>query len=1090
MNDKKRSPSAISPRAEDTAHGTPLRTIGAGVLCAFFTSGACGLIHEVAWTRLLRLVMGNTTFSITTVLCAFMGGLALGSYLGGRIIDRRKDALRIFALLEGTIGLYCFLLPWLIDGTQPIYRFLYQHTHASFYALGLIRFLFSGLLLLIPATFMGATLPVLARFFVRSPEHLGWSVGTLYAINTFGAVLGASATGFILIPHLGVLKTIYLACLLNAAVCTVGYLLYRKTLTWPPQATRRDKKRKKHGTAEGPRLLYGQEALTAVLVGYGFSGFAALVYEIAWTRAISLLIGSTVYAFSMMLTAFVLGLAVGSMGYARFVDRVRDPMRALAIIEVAIGLAALAVVPFMDRLPFFVTGLISKYIDSFWMLQGVEFTLILGIMLVPTLLMGAAFPLANRLFNQESTSVGRSVGTVYGCNTVGTILGSFMGGFILIPLIGIQRTIFVAVAVNIIVGGVFLTLSRGFTPWRRGIVAAASVVAVGVAITLTPAWDASLMSFGPFHEAARITRDTALSRRALEDMLGKSEVLFHKEGLGATITVKEVAGRARALYINGKPDASSLSDLPSQEMVAHVPLLLHSEPRSALVIGLASGITLGSAGRYPLERLDCVEIEPTIVEACRYFDEYNYRILDDPRVNIIIADGRNHLALTDKKYDVIMSQPSNPYFAGIADLFTREFFQVCRQRLTSQGLMCTWLQSYHIDLMSFRSIIRTFHSVFQDMTVWRMGKSDCLLVGSKGTLAVDYQVLNSRMHHEAVVKDLKRIEIQTVPEYLSHLVMGQDGAARISQGARIHTDDNALLEFSSPRALTREVYQWALVEAIERYREVDLSFLTAPERNAAALEAVKEEASRFIEARSHVFQAHIAMNRGQQDQAIALLQKAAALNPEDAMLQEFNAARHHEAFTLAKQGQIDKAIALYRTMLEILPGDERAHYNLATLLKRQGRFDLAISHYAEAVRLKPDYTYAHYNLGELAERQGRMEEAAEHYRRALTLMPGLAPALNNLARILATHWDPAYRDVPEATRLAETACDLAGYRDPYLLDTLAMAYAAAGRFSDAEAIARKALDLALSTGNHRLAEAVRGRLTLYKGERAYRMQPR
>ena len=201
------------------------------------------------------------------------------------------------------------------------------------------------------------------------------------------------------------------------------------------------------------------------------------------------------------------------------------------------------------------------------------------------------------------------------------------------------------------------------------------------------------------------------------------------------MTVKQHPGGSLSLYINGKPDASSHGDLPSQELVAHIPLLLHPDPKSALVVGLASGITLGSAGRHPLERLDCVEIAPAMVEASRYFDEYNYRILEDPRVNLIIADGRNHLALTDKKYDVIISEPSNPYIAGVADLFTREYFQLCSDRLTDRGVVGAWMQAYLIDKESFRSIVRTFQSVFPEMTLWKTTKGDCIMVGSKGSPA-------------------------------------------------------------------------------------------------------------------------------------------------------------------------------------------------------------------------------------------------------------------------------------------------------------------------------------------------------------------
>ncbi|HUU39397.1 MAG TPA: fused MFS/spermidine synthase [Desulfatiglandales bacterium] len=1071
----------------------PLRAAGAGVLCAFFVSGACGLIHEVAWTRLLRLVMGNTTFSITTVLCAFMGGLALGSYLGGRIIDRRSDPLRVFAFLEGTIALYCFLLPWLIDGTQPVYRFLYQNTHTSFYVFSLIRFIFSGLLLLIPATFMGATLPVLSRFFVRSPERVGWSVGTLYGINTFGAVVGAAIAGFLLIPKLGVLRTIYLACFFNGMVCVTSYLIYRWSLKWyreadltsdgkQPEPDRRTKKKKKISVEQAidQRLTYGYGALAAVLIGYGFSGFAALVYEIAWTRTLSLLIGSTVYAFSMMLTAFVLGLAIGSMVYARFVDRVRDPMRALAVIEVAIGLSALIVVPFIDRLPFFVTGMISRFLESFWLLQLSEFGLILLIMLIPTILMGAAFPLVNRLYAQSSLRIGRSVGAVYGSNTIGTILGSFIGGFVLIPWIGIQNSIFVAVLLNILIGSLFFGFSRSLTPRRREMAALFSIAVVVVSIVFTPAWDASLMSFGPFHEAARITEATALSHRALEDMAGKSKVLFHKEGLSATITVKEISQGAITLYINGKPDASSFWDRPSQAMVAHIPLLLHPDPRKALVIGLASGITLGSAGLYPLESLECVEIEPAIVEACRYFDEYNYHILDDPRVNLIVADGRNHLALASSKYDVIMSQPSNPYFAGIADLFTREFFQLCSQRLTSQGIMCAWLQSYHIDLKSFRSIIRTFNSVFPNMTLWRVGKSDCLLIGSKGKLDVDINALTSRMGIERVALDLERIDINSPPDFFAHLIMGHDGVMRFSQGAILNTDDNAMLEFSAPHALTREAYQWELVKAIEEYRDIDLSFLSASEQDAKELLAIREQSENFINARGHVFQAHIYMNQGQQDEAIAEIRKAAALNQKDPLLKEFNSARHREAFYLAKGGKTRQAIDLYKDMLTVVPSDEQAHYNLAILLKNHGEFEESIKHFEEVLQIKPDYIEARYNLGEISERQGKVKEAVRHYRLAMQIDPDFIPALDSLARVLATHPDLASRDIEEAIRLAEKACELDNNKNPFLLETLSITYAAGGRFSDAIAAAEKALELSLSKKDNKLADRLRRRLNFYK----------
>ncbi|MBN1818523.1 MAG: fused MFS/spermidine synthase [Sedimentisphaerales bacterium] len=1075
------------------------KAAGLVVLCAFFVSGAAGLIHEVAWTRLLRLVMGNTAFSITTVLCAFMGGLALGSFLGGRFIDRRKDPLRMFAYLEGTIAVYCFLLPWLIQGAEPIYRWLYQNTHTSFYLFSLIRFVFAGTVLLVPATFMGATLPVLSRFFVRSLDRVGYPVGMLYSINTFGAVLGGAAAGFFLIPALGVALTIRTACLFNGLVAVTAYLLFRRLGDdvqghAPVREEIREKaekgeavKKKKEAAAPvvatpaaAGRIVYGPREGMFLLIGYGVSGFAALVYEIAWTRALALLIGSSVYAFSMILTAFVLGIALGSMVYARFVDQIRDPMRALAVIQAAIGLTALPVVPLIGNLPFWVTGLISRFGSSFWQLQAVEFAMIVVIVLLPTTLMGAAFPLASRLFVRQSATVGKSVGTLYASNTVGNILGAFAGGFILIPVVGIENTLFVAVMINVLVGGLFFSLSRSLSMMYRGLVAGAVTAVAVVGIILIPPWNAGEMSFGPFYEALRHSKSIARSPAELRTFESQRKVLFHKEDVGATVTVKQLSDGSLTLYTNGKPDASSRGDMPSQQLVAQIPLLLHPDPKSALVVGLASGISLGSAGRHPLERMDCVEIAPGMVAASRYFDDYNYRILDDPRVDLIIGDGRNHLALTDRKYDVIISEPSNPFIAGVADLFTREYFRLCRDRLTDRGVAAAWMQAYLIDKASFSSIVRTFQSVFPEMTLWKTAKGDCIMVGSKGPLKVDYHKLQTRIRQKDVADDLARIGIRNMEDFLAHLVMGKSAVEKFAAGAKIHTDDNALVEFAAPRGLMMGIYQWPLLEAIEEHREADLSFLIAPESEAKALAETKAQTARLIEARGSAYRFYFFKNRGETVGMIEQLKKAAVLNPKDELFREAFDALRKEAFGLAEAGQIERAIVLYRQMIDILPRDAKSHYNLAMMLKRRGDPDGAMGHYREAARLDPGYALALFQMAEIHAEKGSAREAESGYRRTLQVKSDFIPAINNLARLLALYPDPRVRNVPEAVRLAEKGCRMTNYRDPLLLDTLAAAYAASGRYSEALSVAAQGLDIATAQGNNPLADRIRGRMKMYQ----------
>jgi tetratricopeptide (TPR) repeat protein len=393
--------------------------------------------------------------------------------------------------------------------------------------------------------------------------------------------------------------------------------------------------------------------------------------------------------------------------------------------------------------------------------------------------------------------------------------------------------------------------------------------------------------------------------------------------------------------------------------------------------------------------------------------------------------------------------------------------------------MCTWVQSYNIDLKTFRSIVKTFSTTFPNMTLWRAGKSDCLLVGAKGPLSMNYGILKKRLKDMGISQDLKRIDIRSAPDFLVQLVMGPNNATRFGDPAEIHTDDNALVEFSAPRAMTRTGYQWPLIEAIENFRDPDLSFLVLPDSNPAGFEEladIKAQSKNFIMARGHVFQSHILRNRNQTQEASSELQKAVALNPADPMLKEFNAADHRRAFYLAKGGKIVQAIALYQKMVQRVPGDEKAHYNLALLLKRQGRLHDALRHYKEAARLKPDYVIAVYNVGEVSQQLGDLDTAFSSYQKALKLKPDLVPALNSLAWLFSEGPDQGRRDPIKAVRLAEKANNLTNNQDPYLLETLGVAYAAAGRQADADLTFQQALSFAEKTGDRRLVQRLNTRL--------------
>lgn len=387
--------------------------------------------------------------------------------------------------------------------------------------------------------------------------------------------------------------------------------------------------------------------------------------------------------------------------------------------------------------------------------------------------------------------------------------------------------------------------------------------------------------------------------------------------------------------------------------------------------------------------------------------------------------------------------------------------------------MCTWLQSYNIDLATFQSITKTFSAVFPNMTFWRAGKSDCLLVGSIDPLIMDYDRLKQKMTQQGIRNDLERIDIRTVPEFISHLVMAKEGVQQFSQAGLIHTDNNSIVEFSAPRALTRTGFQWPLIEALERSRDPDVSFLQTMQTDTESLAAIslaKSTSVNFIRARGHVFQYHILRQKNQTAAADQEVLKAVVLNPADNMLKELNAKGHREAFYLARSGNDRQAIAMYQQMISRIPGDEKAHFNLGLLMKKQGKLRTALEHFRQAVLYKPTYYTALYNVGEISGQLGDFNSAFTAYEQALDINSELIPAMANLSRLLSVGPDDARRDPERALGLAENANDLTNNQDPYLLETLSLAYNAAGRLEMALVTTEKALGFARNGGDRRLIE--------------------
>ena len=766
--------------------------LGIAFVC-FFLSGMSGLIYEVVWTRMLTQIFGNTTYAVATVLTAFMGGLALGSYLFGLVADRGKNNFLLYGILEAGVGLYGFLVPWLFKLVQWVYTPLFSLSENYPFTFSLFLFLISFIFLMIPTLLMGATLPVLSRFFVVSFSHLGRRVGDLYATNTMGAVLGCALAGYWLIPAVGMRATVYIAATLNVLIAVVIFAVNR--------ARGRGSAFNLTGGDSMPLEEKPAEAVSSfgriLLISIGLSGFAALVYENSWTRALTMVIGSSVYSFTTMLVTFLVGLALGGFLYARLFGRREVGISTFGIIQLLVGLAAVATIPLFERLPLLFLRLLYALGDSFSLFLFIQLLLSGLVMLLPTVLLGMTFPLVAQLFTQDLYRVGSSVGISYAANTLGAILGAFAGGFILIPWIGVQNSIILGVVLNLSVGWFLLVLDPRATLQRRFAVGLLVLVAVILIPLKIPRWDPRVITSGvSIYDEAFEELETDSLR--LEKMR-KHVIVYYKEGLTATISVHRGVFDYLYFKTNGKIDGSH-GDALTQLMIGYIPLFLNPVAKSVAVIGLGTGMTAKAVGAFPVQEIEILEIEPAMAEAARYFDDFNENILDDPRVRLVFADGRNYILATPKLYDVITSEPSNPWIAGIANLYTREFYEVVKSKLRENGIFAQWFHNYSMSLDDFRMVFRTFGEVFSHVSVWELGEEDYLLVGSKKEQVFDYDTLAELYSKNRTLRvDFKDLGLTGIHEVLSFYRMGRKELMAFSKGAGVNTDDGAQLEYSAPK---------------------------------------------------------------------------------------------------------------------------------------------------------------------------------------------------------------------------------------------------------------------------------------------------
>jgi len=800
------------------------------LLALFVGSGCAALIYEIVWFQLLQLVIGSSAVSLGVLLGTFMGGMCLGSLAIPRIISGRQHPLRVYAILELGTGIIGIAVLFGMPYAGRLYVAHVGHGLAGI----LLRGAVCGVCLLPPTFLMGATLPAIARWIETTPQGVSW-LGFFYGGNIAGAVFGCLLAGFYLLRVHDMATATYVAATINGSVALIGLSL--ATLT-PHRAPAGDPAQDRAAPAPGSWPVY---------VAITLSGLCALGAEVIWTRLLSLMLGATVYAFSIILAVFLLGLGIGSSVGSFLLRGTVRPRIALGFCQMLLA-AAIAWTAYMlaNSLPYWPID--PSLSMSPWINFQMDLMRCIWAILPATCLWGASFPLALAAAASRGQDPGRLVGGIYAANTVGAIVGAIGFSILLIGWVGTQQAQRLLIGLSTVaallmfaplVWPVQANGSSGSRPRKFAlrIVGAVSLAgSMGLAALL--AWCVSavpwaLVAYG----------------RYLPTWTLPAGILYVGEGMNASIAVSELENGVLNFHVSGKVEASSdPRDMRLQRMLGHIPALLHPKPRSVLVVGCGSGVTAGSFVPYPdVERIVICEIEPLIPKVvAEYFGYENYEVLRDPRVEVVYDDARHYVLTTKEKFDIITCDPIHPWVKGAATLYTKEYFEMCERHLNPGGMVTQWVPLYESNEGVVKSELATFFEVFPDGTIWSnddKGKGyDVVLLGEADPMEINVDELQQRLDradHLSVAKSVKDVGFGSAVDLLATYAGQGFDLGPWLKDAEINRDRNLRLQYLAGMGLNS--YQSERIyDDLLRYRKFPEDLFVASEPLIQALRKALE----------------------------------------------------------------------------------------------------------------------------------------------------------------------------------------------------------------------------------------------------------
>jgi len=945
------------------------------ILSLYFFSGVSALVYEIVWARMLGLVVGTTVAAWAAVLVAYMGGMALGAFFGGPIVDRVKRPLMFFAFCEAIIGLFGAVSPAILHDVQKLCADM-PFLSGTFMGMHIVsRIIVAGGILIIPTILMGATFPAISRIAATKGRTLSRDLGVIYSVNTFGAIVGTLSAGFFLIPCLGMSVSILIAAVINCAVSIWAIVVVcRKGIADSIDVSAQTME---NSITQSPPPQWLFPVVLAC------SGFCAMAFEVIWSRALVFFLTSTTYAFTTLLSVMLAGLAIGGLFAATIAKKRCDPVPWLAALLLCIGICGFASPLLLHALDPAIQFTESKLVHSWWQWIAVRYGICFIVIFLPALCMGTIYPLAIGASCRSINSAGRTTGSLSSLNTLGGIAGSLAAAFLLVPALGIQRSLVIVAIVNCICGIVVLMrVPKNSGKW---------IFAATAATVITGTAGVAFSGLHPMVIYSRMFRQTS----------GHVSIVSYKEDQVASVAViKNIKGRM--LNIDGF-NAAGTYRYEYMHLLAHLPLFLSPSQDTVLVICFGTGTTCGTAAIHPtVKQVDCAEISSAVISSARYFSDVNYHAAENPKVRIIIDDGRNYLLRSKRRYNVITLEPMHPYLASATNLYSADFYRLCRARLAEHGVMAQWAPLHVLSRTQYRMIIASFASVFPHTSLWFLG-TEGILIGSTDSLRIDIPTLKRNMSANILEGDLAKISMTSPKRLLSCFIMGEQQIHEFVNNVPVISDDHPRIEFSAPHNLVKPAnLLWTEnIEELLGQRVSVLPFVSNAD------DSMTKGIRMCSAASSLIMSAEIMNSRQQFFQALMAADSALKLMPGDTtgrMVRREamdNAAFVclNEARGLRSRGLLSPAKAAYLRTLAIDSSCVAAHTELATLYTTLGMADKSLEHAQKAVVFSPNDPALHTNLAVVYMNLNRTTESEAELLRTIAIDKNYSPAHYFLGRL-------------------------------------------------------------------------------------------